>query len=73
MQNRVEVMANVKVQILRESMLKQGLSSKALAKESGVGIVTIYNLLRGKTCRIPIANKLAKALNVPVDELFTVE
>ncbi|SUP44356.1 helix-turn-helix transcriptional regulator [Veillonella criceti] len=72
MQNRIEVMANVKVQILRELMLKHGLSSKALAKEAGVGIVTIYNLLRGKPCGIPIANKLAKALNVPVDELFTV-
>lgn len=55
-------------------MLAQNKNVTELAKASGVTTVTIANLISGKRkATVKTCNKLAKALNVPVNELFTVE
>ena len=54
---------------LRTIRLNRGLSVPALSRESGVPIRTIEDLERRNDGRISTALKLAKALNVTMDEL----
>ncbi len=54
---------------LRSIRLNRGLSVPALSRESGVPIRTIEDLERRNDGRISTALKLAKALNVTMDEL----
>ena len=54
---------------LRSIRLNRGLSVPALSRESGVPIRTIDDLERRNDGRISTALKLAKALNVTMDEL----
>ena len=49
--------------------INRGLSVPALSRESGVPIRTIEDLERRNDGRISTALKLAKALNVTMDEL----
>ncbi len=54
---------------LRNIRLNRGLSVPALSRESGVPIRTIEDLEKRNDGRISTALKLAKALNVTMDEL----
>ena len=51
------------------AMAACGYSSKALVSASGVSRTTISHIRSGKTCRPDIAGKIAKALNVPIEQL----
>lgn len=50
-------------------LAKQDLTQKHLAELSGVSRATIGNIRSGKSCTDEIGNKIAKALNVPIDRL----
>lgn len=66
-------MFSVNQERFKSEMLSQNKSVTDLAKEAGLATVTITNVISGKRqATVKICNKLAKALNVPVDELFTV-
>jgi len=54
---------------LRNIRLNRGLSVPALSRESGVPIRTIEDLEKRNDGRISTVLKLAKALNVTMDEL----
>lgn len=54
---------------LKEIRLKQGLSVPALRRLSGVPVRTIENIERRDESTVSNAIKLAKALNVTLDEL----
>ena len=54
---------------LKEIRLKQGLSVPALYRLSGVPARTIENIERRDEATVSNAIKLAKALNVTLDEL----
>ena len=54
---------------LRNIRLNRGLSVPALSRESGVPVRTIEDLEKRNDGRISTALKLAKALNVTMDEL----
>lgn len=54
---------------LRSIRLDRGLSVPALSRASGIPIRTIEDLERRNDGRISTALKLAKALNVTMDEL----
>ena len=54
---------------LKEIRLKQGLSVPALHRLSGVPVRTIENIERRDEATVSNAIKLAKALNVTLDEL----
>ena len=51
-------------------LTKQDLTLIELSKRSGVNRVTLSNIKCGKSCREDIAQKVAKALNVKVEELI---
>ena len=56
---------------LAEERVKSGRSNRWYAEKLGVGELTISNYCRGKhKPSIDNAIKLARLLNVPVDELF---
>ena len=59
---------------LKQARHKKGLSIRELAKVSGVGKASIERIEAEKTTpRIDTLCKLAKALDVPVTELFRYE
>ena len=58
---------------LKEIRLKQGLSVPALYRLSGVPARTIENIERRDEATVSNAIKLAKALNVTLDELCLFE
>ena len=45
-------------------------SQNQIAEESGVSAMTISGILNGSNPSLPTIGKLAKALNVPVEDLF---
>jgi Predicted transcriptional regulators len=49
---------------------KQDLTLVELAKRSGVNRVTLSNIKCGKSCTSEIGHKIAKALNVKVQDLL---
>lgn len=49
---------------------KQDITLVELAKRSGVNRVTLSNIKCGKSCTPEIAQKVAKALNVKVEDLL---
>lgn len=57
---------------LKIARVKENLTQEELAKKSGVGRVTISNIERKGIKNIPVytLEKLAKALNMKVSELF---
>lgn len=57
---------------LKIERVKKGLTQKQLSEKSGVGRVTISNIERKgiKTTPVYILEKLAKALDTTVQELF---
>lgn len=57
---------------LKVERVKKGLTQDKLSKKSGVGRVTISNIERKgiKTTPVYILEKLAKALDTTVQELF---
>ena len=55
--------------VLKEIRLKQGLSVPALSHMSDVPIRTIQDLEKRGDCKVSTLYKLAKALNVTLDEL----
>lgn len=52
------------------AMLDNGQTVIQLAKASGVSRVTISNVKCGKSCSNATAEKIAKALNVPVSDII---
>ncbi|KAF1679106.1 helix-turn-helix domain-containing protein [Veillonella sp. R32] len=58
----------------KHEMLVQNKNVHDIVQETGLAFVTISNLMKGtRKAHVKTCNKLAKALNVPVEELFTVE
>lgn len=51
-------------------MQKIGLSQSELARKAGIDPATAYNLCKGSLGTKPTREKIAKALGVPVMELF---
>lgn len=58
---------------LRSIRLAQGLSVPKLSALSGVPVRTIEDIERNDECKVSTAIKLAKALNVSLDELCITE
>lgn len=55
-------------------MLKQNKNISDVVCETGITSVTISNLMKGsRKAHVKTCNKLAKALNVPVNELFSIK
>ena len=54
---------------LRKIRLEQGLSVPKLSALADVPVRTIENIERNDDCKVSTAMKLAKALNVTLDEL----
>lgn len=52
------------------AMLDSNQNALQLAEKSGVSRVTISGVKCGKSCSKSTAEKLAKALNVPVEQLI---
>lgn len=58
----------------KHEMLVQNKNVYDVVQETGLAFVTISNLMKGtQRAHVKTCNKLAKALNVPVVELFNVE
>lgn len=51
-------------------LTKQDLTLVELSKRSGVNRVTLSNIKCGKSCKDEIGEKIAKALNVKIEELL---
>lgn len=51
-------------------LAKQDLTQKRLAELSGVSRATINYIRSGKSCTDEIGNKIAKALDVPIEQLL---
>ena len=51
-------------------LVKQDITQKELAEKSGVSRATINYIRCGKSCRDDIGHKIAKALNVKVQDLL---
>lgn len=51
-------------------LTKQDLTLIELSKRSGVNRVTLSNIKCGKSCKDEIGYKIAKALNVDIEELL---
>lgn len=49
---------------------KQDLTLIELSRKSGVNRVTLSNIKCGKSCKDEIGKKIAKALNVKIEELL---
>lgn len=58
---------------LRKIRLEQGLSVPKLSALADVPVRTIENIERNDECKVSTAIKLAKALNVTLDELCITE
>lgn len=54
----------------KKAMLEIGLTVMELANKATVSTTSINKLVKGRPCRAKTANKIAKALNVPVTDLF---
>lgn len=51
-------------------LTKQDLTLTELVKRCGVNRVTLSNIKNGKSCSNETAQKIAKALNVSIDEIL---
>lgn len=51
-------------------LARQDMTQKALAERSGVSRATINYIRSGKSCSDEVGNKLAFALNLPVEALL---
>lgn len=51
-------------------LVRQDMTQKQLAELSGVSRITISSIKSGRSCKEEIAKKLAKALNVKVQDLL---
>lgn len=60
-----------KVKEIRLLMLDRALQPSQVMEQAKISSVTFYRILNGKEVKIATCNKLAKALGVPVTELFT--
>ena len=59
-------------QKLRNAMLAKGVGVSQLAEKAGLQPLTVTKLLKGDCpCRLPTISKLAKALNIPAQDLLT--
>lgn len=58
---------------LRKIRLEQGLSVPKLSALADVPVRTIENIERNDDCKVSTAIKLAKALNITLDELCITE
>jgi DNA-binding XRE family transcriptional regulator len=56
--------------MLREMREKAGLSHQALAEKAGLSIRTVVYAEEGRDVRMSTARRLARALDVSVDDLF---
>lgn len=59
--------------MLKELRMQKGLTIPALSKLSGVPIRTIEDAQRRGDCRISTAKRLAAALEVSLDEVYTID
>lgn len=55
---------------MRIAILKQATTLQELATNASVSPVSLSRIYNGGVCRAKTANKIAKALNVPVIDLF---
>lgn len=51
-------------------LAKQDLTLNELSKKSGINRVTLSNIKCGKSCSDAVGHKIAKALNVNVEDLL---
>lgn len=51
-------------------LAKQDMTQKRLAEKAGVSRATINYIRSGKSCSDEIGNKIAVALNVPIEKLL---
>lgn len=54
----------------KKALLSNGITITELAKSANVSHVSINKIYNGGVCRAKTANKIAKALNAPVTDLF---
>lgn len=55
---------------LVSELTRRDMSQKQLAELAGVSRATINYIKGGKSCSEEIGNKIAKALNVPIEKLL---
>lgn len=51
-------------------LTKQDLTQKELAEKAGISRATVNYIKSGKSCTDEIGNKIAAALNVPIEKLL---
>lgn len=51
-------------------LARRDMTQKRLAEQSGVSRATINYIRSGKSCSDEIGNKIANALNVPIEKLL---
>lgn len=55
---------------LVSELIRQDLTQKRLAELSGISRATINYIRSGKSCTDEVGHKIAKALNVPIEQLL---
>ena len=60
----------LKNDIFRQAILQNDMRLTDIAKTTELSSATISKIVSGKQCKAKTANKIAKALNVPVTDLF---
>lgn len=55
---------------LATEMMKQDMSQRKLSELSGISRMTINSVRGGKSCSEETGNKIAAALNVPIEKLL---
>jgi integrase len=58
---------------LGAALKKLGLTQKAVAEKAQIGRSTLSGICKGERTHLDTAQRISKALNLPLDELFTVE
>lgn len=66
----MNVVVNVKPDVMLMAMVRKQFNCSDLAKASGVSRATISYIRNGKSCKPDVAGKLAVALSVPIEELI---
>lgn len=64
----------IKISVFKRAMFIKGFNLSDLAKETGVGISYLSQIINGKKIPSPkLAKKISDSLNIDIKELFTFE
>lgn len=58
-----------KVKLVAE-LTRQDMTQKSLAEKAGISRVTVNGIKAGRSCSDEVGQKIAKALNIPIEKLL---